>query len=46
MSAEKMGEAALLIPKAPCGACDPNLPNMLPRGSRLFVVDPQTTTVY
>ena len=42
----KVGEAALLIPKPPCGACDPNIPSMLPKGSRLFVVDPNATTVY
>jgi hypothetical protein len=42
----KFAEAALLIPKEPCGACDPNLPSTLPRGTRLFVVDPETTTVY
>jgi hypothetical protein len=36
----------LLIPKSPCGACDPAIPTMLPRGTRLFVVDPGATTVY
>lgn len=41
-----IGEAALLIPKKPCGSCDPNIPSMLPKGSRLFVVDPEATTVY
>jgi len=41
-----VGEAALLLPKAPCGACDPSIPTMLPRGTRLFVVDPDATTVY
>ncbi len=43
---EGVCEAALLLPKRPCGACDPNLPAMLPRGTRLFVVDPEATTVY
>lgn len=43
---EKVGEAALLLPKPPCGACDPNIPQMLPPGTRLFVVDPHSTTVY
>ena len=42
----KVGEAALLLPKGPCGACDPNLPQMLPSGTRLFVVDPQETNIY
>jgi hypothetical protein len=43
---EKMAEAALLIPKEPCGACDPNIPKTLPPGTRLFVVDPESTTIY
>jgi hypothetical protein len=46
MNAVGAGEAALLLPKPPCGACDPNIPRMLPRGSRLFVVDPKATTIY
>lgn len=46
MARDGVGEAALLIPKKPCGSCDPNLPAMLPRGARLFVVDPEATTVY
>jgi len=43
---EKVAEAALLIPKEPCGACDPNIPKTLPPGTRLFVVDPESTTIY
>ncbi|HEY6360546.1 MAG TPA: DddA-like double-stranded DNA deaminase toxin [Vicinamibacterales bacterium] len=46
MNGAKVGEAALLLPKGPCGACDPNVPSMLPSGTRLFVVDPDTTNVY
>jgi hypothetical protein len=46
MKTQKAAEAALLIPKEPCGACDPNLSATLPRGTRLFVVDPETTTTY
>jgi hypothetical protein len=46
LSHEKVAEAALLIPKQPCGACDPNIPNQLPSGTRLFVVDPGSTTMY
>ena len=46
MSDTGVGEAALLIPKQPCGACSANLSSMLPKGSRLFVVDPQSTTVF
>ena len=46
MKSGKFAEAALLIPKEPCGSCDPNLPTTLPKGTRLFVVDPETTTMY
>lgn len=46
IKSEKVGEAALLIPKEPCGACDPNISKTLPSGTRLFVVDPESTTVY
>jgi SCP1.201-like deaminase len=46
MGREGVGEAALLLPKPPCGACDPNIPQMLPKGTRLFVVDPDSTAVY
>jgi SCP1.201-like deaminase len=46
MKTEKVAEASLLIPKEPCGACDPNIPQTLPSGTRLFVVDPESTTVY
>jgi hypothetical protein len=46
MGREGVGEAALLLPKPPCGACDLNIPQMLPKGTRLFVVDPDSTTVY
>ncbi len=41
-----VAEAALLLPVPPCGACAPNLPAMLPRGTRMFVVDPHSTTVF
>jgi len=46
LAATGVGEAALLLPKPPCGACDPNIPTMLPKESRLFVVDPFSTSVY
>ncbi|MCG8312023.1 MAG: hypothetical protein MI976_02305 [Pseudomonadales bacterium] len=36
----------LLIEKEPCGACDPNIPRMLPPDTRLDVVFPGSTSVY
>ncbi|MCK4540732.1 MAG: hypothetical protein KAU17_00710, partial [Spirochaetales bacterium] len=43
--------ATLLLPKPSCGACDspvgtPNITRILPRGSRLTVVDPESATTY
>ncbi len=38
--------ARLLIESAPCGACDPSLPRMLPHGARLEVVYPAETCYY
>lgn len=36
----------LLIEKEPCGACDPNIPRMLPPNARLDVVFPCSTSTY
>lgn len=46
MHARQISSALLLIEKRPCGACDPNLMQMLPPGSRLDVVDPHSTTIF
>jgi hypothetical protein len=39
-------EAVLLLPKGPCTCCDPSIRQMMPPGTRLFVVDPGKTTIY
>ncbi|WP_394365010.1 DddA-like double-stranded DNA deaminase toxin [Paraburkholderia kirstenboschensis] len=42
----RIARAMLLIEMEPCGACDPNIPRMLPEGARLEVVSPNETTYY
>ena len=46
MYERKISRASLLIELEPCKACDPNIPRMLPHGSRLEVVSPLETTHY
>jgi hypothetical protein len=46
MHNRKIKRATLLIEKEPCKACDPNIPRMLPIGSRLEVVSPNETSYY
>lgn len=46
MHQRQIRRASLIIELEPCGACDPNLPRMLPPGSRLEIVSPRETTYY
>jgi SCP1.201-like deaminase len=46
MHQRQIPRATLLIELAPCGACDPSIPRMLPPGARLEVVSPYDTDYY
>lgn len=46
MHNREISYGVLLIEKAPCGACDPSIPNLLPANSRLDVVFPDSTSTY
>jgi hypothetical protein len=46
MHNRNIARATLLIEKEPCGACDPNIPRMLPAGARLQIVSPNDTNYY
>jgi hypothetical protein len=41
-----VSEAVILSPKGACTCCDPSIPQMMPRGTRLFYIDPWATTIY